>query len=374
MSDDARTELFRRLDATAAAVFHGDAASLRFGAPGQGSSGTPIRADFVSMRTDFAPAGRGDDRGAAAAAFAARTGALGRLAAAGGAAQAGAGSLDGPSQLAAEGRPATGNSSFARPENGQAEKLTGPLAGALETAAETAPAPNGAADPSRSKAKGGDAAAERLSATKSEDLTATVEAPVLAGSTTASTSQAPARQVASVVGNAFSEFRSGPDGSEGAGNLRLRAGGAALKTVQIQLQPAHFGKVDVTLRLIDGQLAIQLLASEPETVMRLKDDAEGLRSLLSQSGFAVEDAAISIGLRDPAQSRGTSTPGFADNAPGGGSADGQAANGGASRNETGGQGGAAGQGGRDGNVRGERGSASADAPGLARGLDRSVYL
>jgi flagellar hook-length control protein FliK len=179
------------------------------------------------------------------------------------------------------------------------------------------------------------------------------------------------RQVASALGGVVSDLRSDTSGSEAEGNLRLRAGGAALKTIQIQLQPAHFGKLDVTMKLVDGHLAIQLLASEPETVMRLKDDTDGLKSLLNQSGFTVDEAAISIALRDPGQPRSGAVPGLADNAAA--STDGRGASDGASRDEAQGQRGAAGRSGRDGGTDGG-GRASADPQSARRDLDPSIYL
>ncbi|HEY9058320.1 MAG TPA: flagellar hook-length control protein FliK [Aurantimonas sp.] len=116
----------------------------------------------------------------------------------------------------------------------------------------------------------------------------------------------PARQVASAVTSALADIRPTPGTVGDDGRLHLRAGGAALKTIQIQLQPEHLGKLDVTMRLVDGQLAVHLLASKAETALRLKDDAEGLKTLLSKAGFAVDDAAISIAVRDPATQRSPS--------------------------------------------------------------------
>lgn len=116
----------------------------------------------------------------------------------------------------------------------------------------------------------------------------------------------PSRQVASAVTNALADLRPVPGTVGDDGRLHLRAGGAALKTIQIQLQPEQLGKLDVTMRLVDGQLAIHLVASKAETALRLKDDAEGLKTLLSKAGFSVDDAAISIAVRDPATQRSPS--------------------------------------------------------------------
>lgn len=82
------------------------------------------------------------------------------------------------------------------------------------------------------------------------------------------------------------------------GGLRLRAGGAALKTLTIQLQPEHLGTLDVTMRLTDGKLALELAADKVETARMLTADRAGLRSLLEKAGFSIEDAAISVVARE----------------------------------------------------------------------------
>ncbi|UIJ72888.1 flagellar hook-length control protein FliK [Aurantimonas sp. HBX-1] len=364
--DAARMDLFRRLDATASTVFDGDAAPLRFAAQGQSAPGSHVRADFVSMRTDFAPASRGGDGAVAAGRFAARMAAPGR-AVADGAVPAGTATLLGADASADAG---AAGSSEATPGDAKGGSPSGAQGAALDAdGADVAKAGS-----SRTRTQGEDtgrnAAATADFPVGSSDPAGPADAPV-SGTTPL---VPPARQVASALVGALADLRPVPAGAETAANLKLRAGGAALKTVQIQLQPAHFGKVDVTLKLIDGQLAIQLLASEPETVMRLKDDTEALKSLLSQSGFAVDDAAISIGLRDPGPARGAFSPGHADNTAGGGAADGQAAHGGGtSRNESGGQQGPAGQGSRNGDAPGGNGVSSPGAD-AGRRLDRSVYL
>ena len=123
------------------------------------------------------------------------------------------------------------------------------------------------------------------------------------------------RQVASAVGAQISAVipsASAPAGATAAvstpsaapsENVRLRAGGAALKTLQIQLQPENLGTLDVTMKLVGGQLAIHLAASEASTALALKDDADGLRKLLTKAGFDIDEAAITISTRDGAASR-----------------------------------------------------------------------
>ena len=80
--------------------------------------------------------------------------------------------------------------------------------------------------------------------------------------------------------------------------LRMTAGGAALKTLTIQLQPETLGKLDVSMRLVDGQLTLEIAATEAETARVLAQDRDGLRKLLQHAGFSVDDASITIVTRD----------------------------------------------------------------------------
>lgn len=80
--------------------------------------------------------------------------------------------------------------------------------------------------------------------------------------------------------------------------LRMTAGGAALKTLTIQLQPETLGQLDVSMRLVDGQLTLEIAATEAATAKVLAQDREGLRKLLQHAGFSVDDASITIVTRD----------------------------------------------------------------------------
>ncbi|MEF2071735.1 flagellar hook-length control protein FliK [Consotaella aegiceratis] len=80
--------------------------------------------------------------------------------------------------------------------------------------------------------------------------------------------------------------------------LALKAGGAALKTMLIQLQPEHLGQLEVSMRLVDGELSVELAASEPETAQHLANDRDSLRKLLQGAGFSLDDASIKIVARD----------------------------------------------------------------------------
>ncbi len=180
----------------------------------------------------------------------------------------------------------------------------------------------------------------------------------------------PSRQVASAVSSALAGMRPASGTAGDDGRLHLRAGGAALKTIQIQLQPEQLGKLDVTMRLVDGQLAIHLVASKAETALRLKDDAEGLKTLLSKAGFTVDDAAISIAVRDPATQR---SPSASPSASAGTGSDGRTGEGSAENGRFEHR-----QSSRDGREGGrEPGPSSSQAAGTPiarRNLDPSTYL
>lgn len=86
-------------------------------------------------------------------------------------------------------------------------------------------------------------------------------------------------------------------------HLRMRAGGGALKTLTIQLHPEHLGTVDVSMRLNEGRLTLELAASRSDTASMLLNDQASLRKLLEHAGFSLDDAAISVVTRDSGQIR-----------------------------------------------------------------------
>lgn len=88
---------------------------------------------------------------------------------------------------------------------------------------------------------------------------------------------------------------SGQDAQE---HLRMRAGGAALKTLTIQLKPEHLGTLDVSMRLSEGRLTVELAASRADTAVLLAEDRGALRQLLERAGFSVDDAAITVIAKD----------------------------------------------------------------------------
>lgn len=111
-------------------------------------------------------------------------------------------------------------------------------------------------------------------------------------------------QVAGRIVDAFSGVFSGgtaPTRSEASSHeaqLRLRAGGAVLKTLTIQLQPEHLGTLNISMSLKDGQLTLEMAANRAETARLLSQDRGALRSILEKAGFSIDDAAIAIVSRD----------------------------------------------------------------------------
>ncbi|MBP0616642.1 flagellar hook-length control protein FliK [Jiella mangrovi] len=180
-------------------------------------------------------------------------------------------------------------------------------------------------------------------------------------------------QVADAVASALGQVN-GAANASGVERTRLRAGGAALKTMQIQLSPEQLGKLNITLKLIEGNLAVHIEASEPETALRLKDDTEGLKSLLKSAGFDVDDAVVTFGSRDASGARMAQQPAAQGEASTTGQSRGDQASSGQS---SGGQGGRPGEGG----ARQSRPQPSPATPERigenarrSPGIDPSVYL
>ncbi|MFD2236354.1 flagellar hook-length control protein FliK [Aureimonas populi] len=150
-----------------------------------------------------------------------------------------------------------------------------------------------------------------------EERFAPAAAPAVASSTTAPTGNAlpMTGQIAARIVDAFAPGSGGPKGEaelpSGETHLRMRAGGAALKTLTIQLQPETLGTLDVSMRLVDGQLTLELSASRMETARVLLEDKASLKSLLEKAGFSVDESAITVVARDtvPAAQRGAETGG-----------------------------------------------------------------
>ncbi|WP_306118279.1 MULTISPECIES: flagellar hook-length control protein FliK [unclassified Roseitalea] len=73
------------------------------------------------------------------------------------------------------------------------------------------------------------------------------------------------------------------------------AAGQTVSVLRIQLQPAHLGQVNVTMRVVDGALTVQL-ATETEAAGRmLASDRDGLAGVLRALGGQFASAQVEIG-------------------------------------------------------------------------------
>ncbi|EAU41778.1 possible flagellar hook length determination protein [Fulvimarina pelagi HTCC2506] len=319
----------------------------RIAASVEPAKGISARADLVSMRTDFQPAGM--DANGAKAAVGANPLAAQRLETA---VRTGAASADlhaNPTGFEATGNAKTGEAKAADSNSSlPASRPTMPGA-----AAETIPADTGR------DMKSGAAADKSIAATNEPPLrergAETVRHPAasdripidktaraeVSGVKVEKTIDANAdfgRQVGSIIAENLPQTgnRQGPAPQtasvpqaayEGSSErVRYQAGGAAMKTLQIQLQPAHFGTLDVLMKVVNGQMTLDLSVSEPETLMRLQDDREGLKAAMASAGFDLDEAQVTITLRDSgAQPTRTAGSGFDPSSQG--RTDGNAANG-----------------------------------------------
>jgi flagellar hook-length control protein FliK len=143
-----------------------------------------------------------------------------------------------------------------------------------------------------------------------------------------------------------------PSSAPGEAHLRMRAGGAAMKTLTIQLQPEHLGTLEVSMRLTDGKLTLELAASQADTAVLLSDDRGTLRKVLEHAGFSLDDAAITVVTRDAAPAASRSADG--------GSASGQGSDARSSDPQS--QRGAGGEGAPGRGSRGETGRQPGEAP------------
>ncbi|MCW4113711.1 flagellar hook-length control protein FliK [Aurantimonas sp. MSK8Z-1] len=194
-------------------------------------------------------------------------------------------------------------------------KATGSIAGATgaETPGVDGPVQNaagkdaGSNDGERSRGErfqrpldGGPSGTERLAAGDKLKSATAGDVPDPAPQPGAVTGQVAGKIIAALGDAAPSQQ---PQQTQAGSNFTLRAGGAALKTMTIQLQPENLGTVDVSMRLVDGNLTVELSASVAETASKLAADKEGLRKLLSHAGFHLDDAAVTVVARDASQMR-----------------------------------------------------------------------
>jgi Flagellar hook-length control protein FliK len=72
-----------------------------------------------------------------------------------------------------------------------------------------------------------------------------------------------------------------------------------VKSIRVALQPEHLGVLNVTMHLRGGELELKVEVETAEAHARLAEDKSTLTQLLSDTGYAVSDTAITIILTAP---------------------------------------------------------------------------
>ncbi|WP_185983591.1 flagellar hook-length control protein FliK [Aureimonas mangrovi] len=176
------------------------------------------------------------------------------------------------------------------------------------------------AEPSRERAKDGSNSRGERFAMLSADRPGTAGTVTLGATAMGATAGNPGvlpvtMQVAERIIDVFAPTASGesaPGQPASDAHLRLRAGGAALKTLTLQLQPETLGTLDVSMRLVDGELRIELAASRADAARLLGEDRASLQTLLEKAGFTLDEGSITVVTRDTApapSARGGETAG-----------------------------------------------------------------
>ena len=77
---------------------------------------------------------------------------------------------------------------------------------------------------------------------------------------------------------------------------------AGIDKINIKLNPAHLGKVEVRMEIArDGQLSATVLADRPETLELLQRDIRGLERALQDGGLKTDSQSFNFSLKDQAQ-------------------------------------------------------------------------
>jgi len=86
---------------------------------------------------------------------------------------------------------------------------------------------------------------------------------------------------------------------------------AGMNTMNLQLEPAELGKVDVKLSFAkDGTVKAHMTVDKPETLAMLQKDSSHLQRALQQSGLSTDENSLSFDLRQQSQQQNMS--GFND--------------------------------------------------------------
>lgn len=87
-----------------------------------------------------------------------------------------------------------------------------------------------------------------------------------------------------------------------------KAVGQGADKINIKLNPAHLGRVEVKLNVgKDGHLSAMITAEKPETLEMLKNDIRGLDKALQEAGLKTDQQSFNFGLKE--QGNGQAEPG-----------------------------------------------------------------
>jgi chemotaxis protein MotD len=71
-----------------------------------------------------------------------------------------------------------------------------------------------------------------------------------------------------------------------------------MRSMQLQLNPAELGTVNIRLHSVDGQLHVAIRAESDKTAEMLSRDSDAIRSALRAAGVSTSDITVSVNRND----------------------------------------------------------------------------
>ena len=109
------------------------------------------------------------------------------------------------------------------------------------------------------------------------------------------TTATPASQVAEAVSRDLAELAPSRIALSGTG-----APNRPLRSMQLQLNPAELGSVNVRLQSAEGELRVSIRAESEETARMLSRDSETIRSALRAAGISAQEITVTVNRNDTA--------------------------------------------------------------------------
>lgn len=104
---------------------------------------------------------------------------------------------------------------------------------------------------------------------------------------------APANQIATAVSRDLEAL--------GPSRISLSTAGSPnrpLKSIQLQLNPAELGSVNIRLQSVDGELRVSIRAENDQTAQMLSRDSDAIRSALRAAGISGPEITVSVNRND----------------------------------------------------------------------------